>query len=1153
LGQVASLPWEKGRLAACRESPFPLEKTVSQQRPGDAAARGPWFLATAGVILFGLTWLFQGDETGYWLPGLGLGIALVSWLGWRILPVLSLVLLLVRSLTHANPRPAIILGDTVLHTLQIGISWWLYHHVARGSRWLDDPRSATIFLILVPGGLSAFAGLIQASYHDASGTIWMSAAQLWLSRMVGVLVVVPFLLATCTPILLRHRLVDLELPPAFFGERESGISRVGDRIELAGLTFATSVLAVLLLWTHAQDSDAKWTLWASCLVLIVWTCIRQGLSGACFSAGVTSVAALTAAQILSHVLGFTPDKNHILQIAVQADLLAFCSSALLVGVSTTWIRANETRYRHVVSRIPFVVYSARLPHGFPGFAAVQTAKARRDNKFYLKVGPSISKLANVLLVSPACKQVFGCEPESMIGPFERWLERIVAEDRELVIAALAQLCLQEQPVTCEYRLRPEAGEKKGALNHQAGPPRFGPLMMYRWLRDTLTPHYSEEGLVDGWEGLVEDITEQRALSHNLRQMTSMLQVLVSNLPTGVYFVQAPMGHPILVNSRARQLLGQREDLSAGLATLSKVFRLHRPDGTEYPWQELPVCKALREGIACRTNDIVVHRGDGRKTPLITWAAPINLHNTGVPDAAVWVLEDWSAMQQAELALRESEYRLRAVIETMGEGMIVQNDAGVITDCNPAACTILGLTREQLIHQSGLVSDSVCLKEDKTVLPREEQPDWQALRTRQPARGVILGIPSRSQSPSANGAAGTLRWLLVNCVPLPVGPDPDFESNSHNAGVVTTFADITRQLESQNALRLYLDKYQNLVEALPFVLIQRDRDFNITYLNPAATLLTGHSMEDLLTPGSYQSIIHPDDLPMYRDAAQEVGQGKSTRIEGRLRTKEGSFKTVLAFFHPNLRDGEVVGSTCLVVDITVQPRLEEDLLRAKNLQLVGRLASGIVHDFNNLVMVLMGLAGCAKSQLPPSHPAWQYLSRIEDAGEQASHLAGQLLTFTKQRPRQARPVNLNTVVTQTLKLARSVMPASIAVETSLDEALAAVLGDENQLKQVVMNLCLNARDAMSTGGKLTIRTERAPLPNSDGRIWVHLAIQDTGHGMEEDVRSRVFEPFFSTKERGTGLGLAVVHQIIKESDGILEVCSKPGMGTRFDIWLRPNSP
>jgi PAS domain S-box-containing protein len=1094
-------------------------------------------LAAVGLALFTLAWLFQGEETGYWLPGLGLGIALLNWLGWRILPLLAADLLIVRGLTHGDSGALVVLADALLHAAQIGLSWWLYHQVCRGSRWLDDPRSATLFLILVPGGLSATAALIQALYRGVPDMLMMSAAEFWLSRMVGILVVAPLLIVTATPVLLRYRLVDLELPPAFFGERDSSASRLGDRIEVAGLTFASSVLAVLLIWAHLRSNDAKWMLWGSCLILIVWTCIRQGLAGGCFAAGLTSISVLAATPLLGRALDIPAETQRALQSGVQGNLLAFCSSALLVGVSASWIRASETRFRHVISRIPFVVYSARLPSGIPGYAAPEPGQSRPGSKPDLHIGPSISKLANVLLVSPACQQVFGVEPEALIGPFEGMLEQIVPEDRVLVIAALTQICLQRQPVTCEYRLVGPKSEA-AAPDQPAAPARAPQAAPTRWVRDTLTPHYSEEGLVDGWEGLIEDITDQRHLSHNLRKMTNMLQVLVTNLPTGVYFVHAPHGQPLLVNARARQLLGRREDLSAGMETLSKVFRLHRPDGTDYPWEELPVCRALRQGVTVRANDIIVHRPDGRKVPLITWGAPIDLNNTGRPDAAVWVLEDWSAMQQAELALRESELRLRAIIETMVEGVVVQDNTGVIIDCNAAACAILAISREQLIGHAGLFPEAVCLREDGTVLPRTERPDQQALHTQEPARGVILGLKP--------GAGKKVCWLLINALPLPVGTAVGL--NPQKARVVTTFADITEQVEIQDSLRLTRDKYQNLIETLPFMLVQRDRDFHITYLNPAATQLTGHAVEDFQAPGFCERIIHPDDLAPYQQAAALVAAGKPIRIESRLRSKDGSWKFVLGFFYPNLHHGEVIGSTSLVIDITTQRRLEEELQQVRRLEVVGRLASGIVHDFNNLLMVLMGLAGCAKSELPPDHPAQQFLTRIEDTGVQAAHLAGQLLTFSKQRPHVNEPVDLNTVVTQTLRLATSVMPDGVAVETLLDSALPAVRGDENQFKQVAMNLCLNARDAMPAGGRLTIRTDQSPPPDANGKPWVHVSFQDTGHGMPEEVRVRVFEPFFSTKDHGTGLGLSVVQQIIKEAGGLIDVWSKPGEGTRFDIWL-----
>ncbi len=1098
-------------------------------------------MAGAGLLFFYLAWLVQGDEAGLWLPGLGLGIVVVSWLGWRILPLLALVLLVARLQTFSERGLAVVAADTALHTILIALSWWVYLEVAGGSRWLDDPRSATTFLMIGPGGLSALAAVLQAflwatDHQDADLLMW--SARFWLSRMTGILVVVPFLLVVFTPALLRYRLLDVELPAAFYGERDDRESRFGDLIELAGLTLATVLLALLLLLAHAQQNMTVWMLWASCLVLIVWTCIRQGVRGGCFSAGITSSVVLIVAQFL--------DANAMSLVAsgIQGNLLAFSSVALLVGVSGSWIRANETRYRQVVARIPFVVYSVRLPHGIPALGSAEPMKPRSDHKVDLHAGPAISKVARVVLVSPASLQVLGADADSLTGPFTIWLDQVAAEDREIVIAALAQLCLQKQPVTCEYRVL--GAVVAPAVDAIQQIPRFPTPPAHRCVRDTLTPHYSDEGLMDGWEGLVEDITDQRALAQNLRRTTNMLQVLITNLPTGVYFVQAPQGYPLLVNARARQLLGQREDLSAGLAYLSKVFRLHRPDGSVYPWDELPVAKALNSSLTCRANDIVVHRPDGRRVPLITWAAPIDLANTGKPDAAVWVLEDWSAMQQAEATLRESETRLRAIIETMVEGVIVQDASGAVIDGNKAACAIFGVTREQLLTRVGLAGGAACRQEGGTTLPVELHPDRRALKTGQAVRSVMIGLPT----PANDGVA----WLLVNSLPLPVGSGLGL--NSHRARLVTTFADITQQVEAQDTLRLTLDRYQTLVDTLPFMLLQRDRDMNITYLNPAATQMTGHTADEMRQADFCQRILHPEDLHEFESALRRVTEGELARVEARFTAKDGSLKTVLAFFHPNRLNGVVVGLTSLVLDITMQRRLEEEVKRAHHLEIVGRLASGMVHDFNNLLHVIIGTAGLAKIGLPQSHPVWQHLARIEDVSEQASHLAAQILTFSKQRARQQKEVDLNALVEQTLRLARGVMSARIIVETHLDPALPPAFADENPLKQVVMNLCLNARDAMAGGGTLTIRTDVLAPPASThacaSDAWVHLAIQDTGIGMDENVRSRLFDAFFSTKEHGTGLGLAVVLQIITDFGGVIDVWSQVGVGTRFDVWL-PQAP
>jgi signal transduction histidine kinase len=491
----------------------------------------------------------------------------------------------------------------------------------------------------------------------------------------------------------------------------------------------------------------------------------------------------------------------------------------------------------------------------------------------------------------------------------------------------------------------------------------------------------------------------------------MLQALVTNLPTGVFFVQGPHGQPILVNARARQLLGQREDLAAGVAHLSQVYRLHKPDGSPYPAEDLPVAKALNWGTTCMANDIVVHRLDGRRVPLITWAAPVDLGSVGQPEAAVWVLEDLTPLKRAELARSESEARLRATFESMAEGLLIQDESGTILECNPAAAAILGVPGNELVGHPWLDQDERRLRGDGTPMPAAECPDRAALATGKPVHNCIVGLAGDN----------AIRWLQVSCMPLAAPP----ASISANRGrLVTTFTDITAHRQSQ-----------------------------------------------------------------------------------------------------------------------------DDVQKSQRLELMGRLAGGTVHEFNNMITALMGMAAIARGGVPVDHPVREDINRIIDIGEQAANVAGQLLAFSKQRRTTPRATDVNTVVVHTLTILKSVMSSSIKVQTQLAEGDLWVMADDTQLKQIVMNLCLNARDAMPRGGNLAVRTMRQ---EEDRLWWIGWSVQDSGCGMDEATRNRAFEPFFSTKEHGTGLGLAVVQQIIERFGGRIELWSEPGQGSRFEIWL-PECP
>jgi signal transduction histidine kinase len=238
-------------------------------------------------------------------------------------------------------------------------------------------------------------------------------------------------------------------------------------------------------------------------------------------------------------------------------------------------------------------------------------------------------------------------------------------------------------------------------------------------------------------------------------------------------------------------------------------------------------------------------------------------------------------------------------------------------------------------------------------------------------------------------------------------------------------------------------------------------------------------------------------------------------------------------------------------MTMQRQLERKLQRSQRIELAGRLASGLAHDFNNQLTVILNLVSLVQSQLGRDHSAQPDLESITEAGEQAARLAGQLLTFSKQRQLNTKRLDLAVATGRILSLLRATLPKGIQLDFLCNETGLNVEADETQIQQLLMNLMLNARDAMPDGGRLTVRLctdVHADASEEDTSDWVHLSIADTGHGMTEHTRSHIFDPFFTTKANGTGLGLAVVQQIVEGSGGRLGVTSELGKGTCFDIWL-----
>jgi len=331
------------------------------------------------------------------------------------------------------------------------------------------------------------------------------------------------------------------------------------------------------------------------------------------------------------------------------------------------------------------------------------------------------------------------------------------------------------------------------------------------------------------------------------------------------------------------------------------------------------------------------------------------------------------------------------------------------------------------------------------------------------------------------------------------------------------------------------------------------------INPAFGETLGYEMSEIIdTP--FINLVHPDDRGPTVEAFNSVLRGnRVTDFENRYRRKDGQYRV----FSWRSTVDPITGDVYAVArDITVHRTTEAQLHQAQKMDAVGQLAGGIAHDFNNLLQAILGNTALALEALPHSTDLEDYLHEIERAGRRASELTVQLLAFSRRQPLRLMLVDLNELVRNLMKMLRRLLPENIAIDSIAAPELASVSADPTQLEQVIVNLCVNARDAMEGGGRLTLETSNVVFKEQDrerhpwakpGR-YVVLCVTDTGLGMTDAVRERAFEPFFTTKSahKGSGLGLSTVYGIVQQHDGMIVVDSEVGKGSTFRVYLRADT-
>lgn len=639
--------------------------------------------------------------------------------------------------------------------------------------------------------------------------------------------------------------------------------------------------------------------------------------------------------------------------------------------------------------------------------------------------------------------------------------------------------------------------------------------------------------------LAQDVTPQQLMQEQLRESEERFQLAARATNDAIYDFNL-LTDELWWNEGVRTLFGYRED----------------EIGTDIGWWEAQVhpedrervnaslYSAINGGATSWSNEYRFRRADGEYAYVFDRGYIVH-DESDTPVRMIGAVVDLTKRRRAEQELQQREEHFRALIENSTDFVNVLSADGKIIYENPSSERQLGYAPNEVIGHSAF---DLIHPDDVLQL-----------------RAVFSHVTAHQ------GAAALVRFRFRH----KNGSWRHFESTATNlldnpavAGVVVNSRDVTereRIAAERDVERRVLDA---LVDQLPVGVMLRDSQGRYTQVNQQAAMIfgiereriIGMSTDDLLRVLQARTLEgvplrSSDDLP----SAVAIREGQSVGpFEYIVTAPDGGVRHVVATATPVKVGAELFGTVIVGNDVTEQRRVQEQLRQSQKMEAIGRLAGGVAHDFNNLLTAITGYSDMLLRRTDISAAARSHVEQIRRAADRAAALTQQLLAFSRKQMLQTRVINLNKTISELEGILRRLIGEGIQLETDFAPDLDCIQADPHQMEQVVINLAVNARDAMPGGGRLVIETRNAGIqPEAEERRhgiepnrYCLLTVRDTGHGMSEETRSRIFEPFFTTKEigKGTGLGLSTVYGIIKQSSGHILVESEEGRGTIFKVYL-----